>query len=153
MTPSLRSREQLGRRRKEEAHRLLEGRRDAYLRRARRALLEKLLADGRATADDVRDAVSLPKDLNPVCFGAVPGALAKAGIIERADFTNTRRPAAHARPVTVWALRDRAKAQQWLAAHRDRPEPTPAKQLGLFANEETPAVAAAGVSIQSTPAN
>jgi hypothetical protein len=106
-----------GERRRDDAHALLEVRRATYLLLARRALLTALLERGTATADDVRDAVELPEDIDPVCLGAVPTALARAGIIERVGYVATRRPDAHARPLTLWGLRDRDAAIQWLADH------------------------------------
>jgi len=105
------------------AHALLAARREVFVLRGRRALLWRLLDTGEATADDVRDAVELPDEINPVCLGVVPGTLAKAGIIERAGFVTTARAEAHARPVSVWRLRDRAAALAWLATHPDRPNP------------------------------
>lgn len=112
-------------RRKVAAHKLLEARRALHVLRGRRALLGKLLADGTATADDVRAAVELPPDIDPKCLGAVPGALARAGIIRRVGFASTNRAAAHARPVSVWQLADRTAALTWLAEHPDRPDPSP----------------------------
>lgn len=124
-----------GEARKLDAHALLEARREVYVLRGRRALLAALLARGEATADDVRDAVELPDEINPVCLGVVPGLLARAGIIERVGFAESRRPDAHARPVSVWRLADRAAALGWLAAHPDRPDSAPAEAnavLSLF---------------------
>jgi hypothetical protein len=51
----------------------------------------------------------------------------------RVDYAVSTRPEAHARPVAVWALADRAAAVRWLAEH---PLPTlpppPADQPSLF---------------------
>jgi len=124
-----------GEARKLNAHALLEARREVYVLRGRRALLAALLAGREATADDVRDAVELPDEINPVCLGVVPGPLARAGIIERVGFVESRRADAHARPVSVWRLADRAAALAWLAAHPDRSDPTAAEadaELLLF---------------------
>jgi hypothetical protein len=108
----------IGEQLKSEAHALLEARRAAWVRRGRRALLVRMLnGDGTATADDVRAAVELPPDINPVCLGPVPQALARVGIIERSGFALTTRAAGHARPVTVWRLVDQDAARQWLADH------------------------------------
>ena len=109
-----------GERRKQAALSNLEQRRARCILRAQRALLERLLAVGRATADDVRAAVELPVDIDPKMFGAIPRGLVKSGIIEAVGYTKTTRPEAHARPVTVWGLTDRDKAEQWL---RDHPVP------------------------------
>jgi len=120
--------------RKREALALLEARRAVYVRRGRRALLQRLLAVGTATADDVRGAVELPPGLNPKLFGRVPGPLADARIIRAGGFVRTARPEGHARPVLAWELADRAAAIAWLVAHPDLTDPGPAepKQLTLF---------------------
>jgi hypothetical protein len=120
-----------GQRRRDEAFLNLAARRDVYILRGRRALLEAMLAgDGFATIDDVRERVDLPAEIDPVCFGAVPGHLARAGIIAADGFTKVTRREAHARPVQRWKLVDRAAAVAWLAAH---PEPAPvAVPGGLF---------------------
>jgi len=133
----------------------LESHRDLYVLRGRRALVERLLCVGEATADDVRAAVELPDGVNPKCFGAVPGPLAKAGIIERVGFAPTSRPMAHARNLTVWRLVDSAAAEAWLQDHPDQPDPEPdraappaADRQGLLfpilENDPTPTGAAAG---------
>lgn len=106
--------------RKEAALESLAERRELFVLKGRRALLRRLLDVGTATADNVRDAVELPPGIGPKCFGSVPGPLAKAGIIAAAGFTQTSRPTAHARPVTVWELLDRVKAERWLLANPDR---------------------------------
>jgi hypothetical protein len=98
---------------------LLKAQRDLYVLRGRRVLLECLLCAGEGTADDVRDNLELPPGLALTLFGAVPGELARAGIIRRVGFTPTCRPTAHGRPVTVWALADRAAADKWLREHPD----------------------------------
>lgn len=115
-----------GERRKERKLSVLAARRELYVMRGRRALLTKLIDDDAATTDIVRDAVTLPKELDPKLFGAVPGPLAMAGIIRADGFAKTCRPKAHARPVTVWRLVDRAKAEQWLTDHPDRSDDVPA---------------------------
>ncbi len=113
-----------GQHRRDSALATLEARRRIYVRRGRRGLLTTLLERGIATADDVRALVELPPDVAPVCLGAVPGMLARAGIIEREGYASTRRPDGHARPVSVWRLQDRRAAEQWLAEHPDS-EPPP----------------------------
>lgn len=100
----------------------LSGRGGPYIRAAQRVLLERLLTGAeRVTIDDVRDAVPLPAGLSPKLFGAVPGALVKFGLIEKAGYAQTARPEAHARPVTLWRLRagadTRTAARAWLAAN------------------------------------
>jgi hypothetical protein len=109
--------------RKAEAIALLADRRAVYVRQGQRALLKALLAAGTATADDVRNSLNLPPGIDPVCLGAVPSALARAGITCRDGFVPTCRPMAHARPLSVWRLADRAAALHWLADHPDLPDP------------------------------
>ncbi len=101
---------------------MLAHRRDFYVLRGRRALLVALLGTGEATADDVRDGLDLPAGIDPVCLGAVPLALVRAGIIRRAGYAPTCRPMAHARPVSVWTLADREAAERWLRNHPDLPD-------------------------------
>ena len=48
---------------------MLEARREVYVRRGRRAMLETLLRNGTATADDVRAEVELPSDIDARCLG------------------------------------------------------------------------------------
>lgn len=111
-----------GERRKLHALAILAARRERYIRSGRRALLATLLDHGEATIDDARRSVQLPPDVNPKCFGGVPGELARAGIIRRAGFATTRRPVAHARPIMIWALLDRDAALAWLSDHPDMPD-------------------------------
>jgi len=50
--------------------------------------------------------------------------LVNVGIVEKVHGgEKTSRPIAHARPVTIWRLRDRAGAERWLADHPDRDLP------------------------------
>lgn len=109
-----------GERRKNEAHDLFAATRAGLLLSGRRALLYLLLNHDTATADDVRAAVEIPAGINPTCLGAVPGVLARAGIIRRVGYVASGRPEAHTRPVGVWTLADTLGAIQWL---RDNPEP------------------------------
>lgn len=104
----------------------LEARRGVYVLRGRRALLDRLLAAGTATADDVIAAVTLPAEIDPRCLGAVPGPLARAGIIRSAGFVKSARPERHGSYIQLWALADRNEAARWLAEHPDRPDPAPA---------------------------
>jgi len=119
--------------RKEAAHALLEARRDVYIRRARRALLLRLLDAGTATADDVAGRIG-PTDhgMDPRWLGTVPGPLAVARIIRRQGFTTSARPSRHASIITTWELADRAAALAWLARHPDIPEPEPGDDAGAL---------------------
>ncbi|MBX7255710.1 MAG: hypothetical protein K1Y02_05075 [Candidatus Hydrogenedentes bacterium] len=109
-----------GERLKHEEFELLSVTREYYIRRGRRALLRHLMLTGQATADVVRDAVSLPPDIDPVLFGAVPNALARAGIIRRIGFAPSTRRQRHGAHMAVWELADHDAAARWL---RDFPEP------------------------------
>jgi hypothetical protein len=100
----------------------LEARREMFVNRGRRALLVKLLAEGLATADHVRRAVTLPKGIDPRCLGTVPGPLARAGIIRRAGFIPSDRAERHASIQSVWELADETAARRWLATHPDFPD-------------------------------
>ena len=114
---NLRDQSHVGEARKRYAHSLFETHSEPLVIAARRALLLKVLESGFATMDDVRAVVPLPPFKNPVAFGSVPGALARAGIIRDAGFVKTTRAIAHSRKNTRWELVDAAKAHAWLAAH------------------------------------
>ena len=53
-------------------------------------LLKKIIAAGTATIDDVRAEIACPVGVNPKVFGAVPGPLAKKGIIKLVGFAKTK---------------------------------------------------------------
>jgi len=125
-----------GQRRKAAAHQLLEDHRAGVVRNARRAMTKLVLENGSCTMDDVRDRIEVPEGINPKCLGAVPSTLARQQIIERDGFVTTRRPKAHARPVSLWRLRDAAKAKLWLARH-------PPWELDAPPQEQSPAAATA----------
>jgi hypothetical protein len=112
-----------GERLKLKAFSLLEVRRQALIRRARRALLAVLIDRGEATADDVWAVVTVPQGINPKLFGAVPGELAALGIITAEGYAKSARREAHARPVQVWLLADSDAAVRWLLEHPELPEP------------------------------
>jgi hypothetical protein len=102
---------------------LLEARREAYVRRGRRALLEAMLRRGAVSADDVYTAVDLPPGIDPRCLGSVPVALARQLIIRPAGFVRSARPERHASYIQKWALVNREAAELWLADHPDLPDP------------------------------
>ncbi len=109
-----------GERRRDAAHDLFAVLRAKILLRARRAMIGLVLTRDEATADDLRDLVELPIGIDPTCLGAVPGMLARAGIVRRVGYRPSCRPEAHARPVSVWTLANAQNAIQWL---REHPEP------------------------------
>lgn len=129
-----------GDRRKRQALANLSARRGPVVTQGRRVML-RLLLDGQptVTADDVRESVHSVAGVDPRCFGAVPGELARAGIIRAAGYMRSTRPEAHARPVCVWELVDREAAQRWLRLHPEpaaEPLPGPSgmagRQMPLF---------------------
>jgi hypothetical protein len=85
---------------------------------ARRLFAAYLLEYGGITADDVQDLTPLPPTANPKLFGAVPRPFAVAGWIRRDGYVPSRRPQAHARPVSRWVLADAAALGAWLAHTR-----------------------------------
>ncbi|MBI2433924.1 MAG: hypothetical protein HYV26_13740 [Candidatus Hydrogenedentes bacterium] len=121
---------------KTQAFMLHEALRESHLLRARRALLEYALVHGTVTADHVRAAVKLPQGFNPKVFGPVPSPLARAGIIRRACYANSQRVERHAAPISVWELRDRNAALEWLERHPPPKEIFP-EQLEIFPKNET----------------
>jgi hypothetical protein len=114
-----------GERRKDAAHTLLDAHRRIYIRRARRALLMRLLGGGTGTADDVAELVPPTPDLDPRYRGAVPGLLARAGIIRHVGYDRSCRPSRHASIISIWEIADRNAARAWLDAHPDLPDPDP----------------------------
>ena len=134
-----------GERRRDERLATLEARRAVIVRRGRRALLAKVLADGTATADDVRAAIALPDGVDPRCLGAVPGPLAAAGLIALDGYQRAARPERHASVIARWRLADADAARLWLTANPDVPDPpVPDGEVGawLFPPGESHATAA-----------
>lgn len=95
---------------------LLRARRAGLVRACTAAALRVALDRGEVSADDVRAAVPIPADISPKLVGVVFRDLADAGILRRSGFRNSTRPAAHARPLSVWSLTDAAAATAHLAA-------------------------------------
>jgi hypothetical protein len=89
--------------------------RRATLVRCTAAALRIALERGEVSADDVRAVVPIPPGISPKLVGGVFRDLADAGIFCRTGFRNSTRPAAHARPVSVWRLADPAAAAARLA--------------------------------------
>lgn len=108
--------------RKDAAHSRLEAHRDVLIRRARRALLLRLLEAGTATADDVAERIGPTNaSVDRRWLGTVPAPLAIARIIRRVGYTKSARPIRHASVIAVWELADRAAALAWLARNPDLP--------------------------------
>ena len=112
---------------------LLKETRAAIIRRGQRFLVQRILANDVASIDDVRAVIDIPSGVNFKCLGAVPGTLARAGIIERVGYRTTDRPEAHARPISVWRLLDREAAERWLRDHPELPPPPAEKSQRLLA--------------------
>ncbi|WP_439623997.1 hypothetical protein [Gemmata sp.] len=106
-----------GEARRDAALAVLRCRRADLVRACTAAALRVALDRGEVCADDVRALVPIPGDISPKLVGCVFRDLADAGILRRAGFRNSIRPAAHARPLSVWRLADAAGATARLAAH------------------------------------
>lgn len=111
-----------GRDRKEIQLSLHEAEHKQFMLLARRALIELLRSRDSATIDDLRPKITIPASVSCKAIGAIPTALAKAGVIRRAGFTESIRPEAHGRMLSAWTLADSAKASAWMAAN---PAPVP----------------------------
>lgn len=105
---------QEGKRRKDSAHKQLQQHRVEIIRDAGRVMVKLLLKQRRVTIDDVRDLVIIPPWIDAKVFGGVPAMLARAGIIRRVAYVQSRRKSSHARPVSLWELITVAKAKKWL---------------------------------------
>lgn len=106
-----------GEARRDAALNLLRIRRAALVCDCTAAALRIALERGEVCADDVRALVAIPADISPKLMGCVFRDLADGGILRRAGFQNSKRAAAHARPISRWRLADDAGASAWLAAH------------------------------------
>lgn len=110
-----------GERRKGQAHRRHRRRHPDLMLAAQRAMVRHALLNGTVTADDVRRAVPLPAGVHPTVFGAVPGPLAKAGILAGCpEYRPTTRAVGHCRPIRVWRVLNIPAALDWLARHPER---------------------------------
>ncbi|OWK35547.1 hypothetical protein [Fimbriiglobus ruber] len=67
---------------------------------------------------EVCAVVPIPVDIPSKLVGCVGRELADAGILRRDGYRNSTRPAAHARPLSVWRLADASAAIDRLAALR-----------------------------------
>jgi len=116
----------------------LEANRLGVIHEVRRRFVALLLQFGFATVEAARNGFTIPDGVNPSCLGAVPGALARAGIIERARYVNATRRAAHHRTLTEWQLADPSKARAWLQSQPERATPATGQTELPFAGNETP---------------
>jgi hypothetical protein len=106
-----------GEARRDKALLLLRVRRADLIRKCTAAAIRIALHWREVCADDVRLVVPIPGDISPKLVGVVFRDLADAGILRRNGFRPSKRPAAHARPLSVWQLADADAARAWLAAH------------------------------------
>jgi hypothetical protein len=137
-----------GNSRKDAAHALVEARRDVLIRRARRALLQRLLDVGTATADDVAERLGpTERSMDRRWLCAVPGPLAIARIIRRAGYTKSARPIRHTSVIAVWELADRAGALAWLARNPDMPEGENGDGVPCLATSKQPSPAPLAVAV------
>ena len=90
-----------GERRKDAAHALLETHRDVYIRRARRALLLRLLEVGTATADDVAERIGQAPEASTADFSAQ----CRDRLPEPGSSGEQASPRQHGRPVTHQSCR------------------------------------------------
>ncbi|MGL4462736.1 MAG: hypothetical protein ACRDD1_03435 [Planctomycetia bacterium] len=104
----------------------LKRRRNFYVRRGCRAMIERLFVFGEATMDDVRAVVELPPGVDPKLFGAVASTLRSAGVVRSIGYTKTKRAVAHARMLNRWRLADPDAARRWLATHPVEADAEPA---------------------------
>lgn len=104
---------------------LLETHRRRTVVLGQRAFLQLLLSRSEAcgSVDEIHDSLSLPSGINPAVLGAIPGRLRRASLIEAAGFAVASRPVAHARPVRLWRLINRAAAVRWLQENPDPSKP------------------------------
>ncbi len=105
-----------GEARRDAALALLRVRRAELIRLCSAAALRVAFDRGEVCADDVRALVAIPFDISPKLVGVVFRDLADAGFFRRAGYRNSTRPAAHARPLSVWQLADATGAAARLAA-------------------------------------
>ena len=106
-----------GEARRDKALSLLRVHRAALVRDLARAAVRLALERGHITADDVRACVAIPAGISPKAVGVVFRDLADSRILRRVGFRPSTRPAAHARPLSVWQLADADAGAAWLAAH------------------------------------
>lgn len=104
--------------RRDAALALLRARRATLIRELQIAALRVVLDRGQVCADDVRALVPIPSAVSPKVVGAAFRGLATAGLLRRDGFANSKRPQAHARPLSQWQLADADAAAAWLDTHR-----------------------------------
>lgn len=106
-----------GESRRDTALNLLRVRRTNLIRECTVAALRIAIEQSEVSADNVRAVVPIPDDISPKLMGVVFRDLADAGILLRDGYRNSTRPAAHARPISVWRLADANAAIAWLSDH------------------------------------
>lgn len=109
--------------RRDATHRRQEEEHARIIHDARRMMAIWLEQFDSITADDVQDLCILPPDADPRVMGAVPKLFAARGWIRADGYERSKRPQAHARPVTRWVLVDRPAVVAWRENNPQQPEP------------------------------
>ncbi len=94
--------------------------RAGVIRAAQRALIDAIIRNGEASADDIRAVVVIPDGIHPAVIGTAVYLLARDGIIVPVNTVTAQRPIAHAHLMRVWRLADPDQGNVWLASN-----PTP----------------------------
>ena len=115
-----------GRVRRDAAHLALLARRGRYVRLAQAALLAAIAEHGQATADDIRERLTLTPDIDPTLIGPAVRQLRLAGVIRRIGRdVESCRPVAHARPLPIWTTTSGDAGPQFLTDHPAPIDPPP----------------------------
>lgn len=93
--------------------------RSELIAEASRIMVEIARTRGQVTIEDVRAAMTIPEEHDPRWLGAVPNGLARRGILRRVGFVETKRPKAHARPISLWELAREPRPGEVLAARNN----------------------------------
>jgi len=93
-----------GEARRDAALGLLRVRHESLIRKLTASALRIALTAGEVCSDDLREAVPIPIGISPKCVGPVFADLATTGILQHVEYRKSRRPAAHARPISVWRI-------------------------------------------------
>ncbi len=108
---------------RDEALRRFRRRRPELVRRIQREFVRHLLDHGPATSDAARTSVPIPRGVDPRVVGSAVRGLAEVKLITSVGRRKSRRPAAHARKIDLWAIRDPDTAREWLDTHPELDPP------------------------------
>ena len=101
---------------------------------ARRRFIDRLLADGFASIDDVASLIEVPHDCDARFLGAVATPFVRKKIIVEDYMVRSTRPKIHARRIVCWRLIDAAAARAWLDTNPE--SPVPEKQRSFLDESE-----------------